>query len=63
LAGVGVVDLVVGTHDAADAGADGFGEGPEVEFVHCAVVEVGCDTGEIGVTGGVTGLTEVFLFV
>jgi hypothetical protein len=32
-----LVDLVVGAHNGAYAGADGFGEGPEVEL-ECEVV-------------------------
>lgn len=34
---------MVGTHHGANASADGVGEGPEVHFVHCAVVDVAAD--------------------
>jgi hypothetical protein len=40
LASVAVVDLVIGAHDRASACADGFGEGPYVEFVLLMVSQI-----------------------
>jgi len=38
---VGVVYLVVRTHEGSGAGADGIGKGPKVKLMHGNVVDVG----------------------
>lgn len=62
LARVGAVDTVVGAHEAGDASAGGVGEGPHVDLVKGAVIEVGGDgVLDIGCGVGIRSVGRVTL--
>ena len=65
LASVGVVELVVGTHERSDTGANCVGKWPCVQLVKCAVVHVRGErfSNIVAVADCLWSLTEVLLFV
>lgn len=64
-AAIGIVDLVVRTHDRAGAGANCVSERPKVQLVHCLVICIladrFCDV--VAIPLSFWGLSEVFLLV
>lgn len=67
LAAIGVVDLLIGAHYRTDTSADSIGEGPKIEFMHGAVIDVTGDgfreDGVVLVAICFGSLTEMFLLV
>lgn len=43
LAAVRIIDLIVRAHDAPDTGAHGVCERPQIQFMHCFIIEVAAD--------------------
>ena len=63
LAGLRVVDLVVGAHDGTSTGTDSISKRPQIQLVQSLVIDVGADGVDEAKVLEIAGLAEVLLLI